>query len=89
MIAAVFWLAVVGAFFDWRYIRRGGQRPTREERLYLAAALALCAATVALMFVRAGGGPAGGLAALLGSLVFGLYQLRRFFIRRSARKPLP
>lgn len=77
-------LGVLGAVIDWRYVRAGGARPTRKEWVYLGVTITICA--VALIVLGLLGGSAEGLGqatALLGALVFVLWEFRRFRIRRS------
>ncbi len=79
-------LGAIGAVADWRYIRAGGVRPTKNEWRYLGATVAV--AIVALVTLGLLGGSAEGLGqatALVGSLIFALWEFRRFRIRRSNR----
>ena len=84
MTALLFWFGVVGLLFDWRYMRKGGQRPTRDEKRYLAAAVFVCVlAFVVLALLGANAGGLGNLAALLSAVVLASWSGRRMLIRRK------
>ncbi len=76
--------AIVGAFFDWRYVRAGGVRPTGKQKLYLGITVAICA--LLLIALALLGGSAEGLgqaSALLTVLIFALWEFGRFRVRRG------
>jgi len=84
MALALLFLAMLGAVADWRYVMAGGVQPTREETRHIGVTIALC--VVALVALRLLGGSAevlGQATALLGSLVFVLWEFGRFRVRRS------
>lgn len=84
MIGLLFWASVVAAVFDWRYIRKGGKKPTRSDYGMLAVALGLCVIVMALFTL--GGAAAGGLGsivAILFTVVFMLWEFTRFRVRRA------
>ena len=77
-----FWLAVVGAIFDWRYQRKRGVRPTRSHKrnVGIAAGLVLSLLILlALAGVRAE--VIGETTAFFGVVLFVLWEMRRFLIR--------
>jgi hypothetical protein len=77
-------LAVVGAVVDWRYKRKGGRRPTRLERLALAAAVYLVC--LAMVFLGLRGASASRLGRMSGEWaiqIWGLWELSRFIVRRK------
>jgi hypothetical protein len=78
------WAAVIFAVRDWRYLRKGGVRPTRREKQYVAIAIVLCVA-VMLLAVVSGGPPQtfGRLTAYFLVVIFAVWELRRVFIRAA------
>jgi len=90
VLGLIFWLAVAGWFFDGRYIRAGGVRPPTSDKRYLAIACGLCVAALLLLgLAGADGGAIGDATFLLMSLVFGLWEFRRYRIRRTHPLGLP
>jgi dolichol kinase len=69
-------ISIVAAVIDWFYKRRGGKRPTKNERSLFGIAVLLCAALVALFAIR--GAPAGALGSLTGFLLVVLFSAWEF-----------
>jgi len=81
-------LAILGAFADWRYRRRGGLGPSGRERVLLVVAISMCAALMVVLGLMGADLEALGAASVqLGVLLFALWQFRRWRIRRA--NPLP
>lgn len=74
-------LAFVGLFIDLRYQERGGMRPTKKHKVYFLVALSLF--VVLLVAVGIMGGDAGGGAVYLGALLFIVWELGRWRVRRK------
>lgn len=86
MVALLFWGALIAAYFDWRYVRAGGVRPTRDEYRYLGYAIAVSlVGLVALALNGANAGGLGNMTALLVSLMFAMWEWRRYRVRRANR----
>lgn len=84
MTAILFWVGAVGLFFDWRYLRRGGERPTTREKKYLAYAIGISiAGTAGFVFFTGNAAVAGEMSALLASTVLVLWSFRRWRVRRA------
>jgi len=80
--------ALWGAVIDWRYIRRGGMRPSRNDKIGVLAALGFCTVVMALLGIRGASGESlGSMAGLCITLIFSLWEGARWRIRRRA--PLP
>ena len=85
----VFIVSAIAAFFDWRYKRQGGKKPTARDRWMFCAACGvclICLATLGLMGASAGGDVAGALGeAIPGVLIvlFALWELGRWRVRRK------
>lgn len=83
MIALLFWLGVIGVFFDWRSMRRGGPPPSADEKRSLVIAVALCVATlIGLALIGVRSAALGEFAALLSAIVLSLWSTRRYLARR-------
>lgn len=81
-------ISIVAAVIDWFYKRRGGKRPTKNERLLFGVAVLLCAALVA--FLAVGGGQAGALGGTTGFLLmvlFSAWEFGRWRVR--LKNPVP
>jgi hypothetical protein len=86
MLDLFYLLALVSAFFDWKFIRNGGTRPTRKHYQMLGGAVALCVVLVVLLTLMAPvPGAVGGLIAMLIKSLFCLWELGRFRIRRASQ----
>jgi len=82
-------LAIVGAVIDWRYKRRGGVKPTKKDRLYFLAAVLLCGMTVGGLGIGGASAEAlGSLTGFLTVLLFALWELGRWGIRRKYPVPI-
>jgi hypothetical protein len=90
MVALLFWGALIAAYFDWRYVRAGGVRPTRDDYRYLGYGVALCVVTlVGLGLLGGNAGALGNLTAFLVSVMFAMWEWRRYRIRRANRVAPP
>ena len=76
--------AIWGAIVDSGYKRRGGVRPTRNDKIGLLSAIGLSVVTmVALGLYGASGEALGHLTALFLALIFPLWEFARWRIRRK------
>jgi len=92
-------LAIVGAVADWRYKREGGVKPTGRDRLYFVLASLLCVGFLTILGIRGASAEAlGSLTGLFTVLLFAIWELGRWRIRRKfpfpaaptmVRPPLP
>jgi hypothetical protein len=88
MLVILLILAIAGAVADWKYKKRGGTPSTFKDRLYFGIACGLCAAMFVILAISGGGAEAAGsLAALVGALLFVLWEAGRWRTRR--KNPLP
>jgi drug/metabolite transporter (DMT)-like permease len=79
--------AIWGAVADFRYQRRGGNKPTRADWGRLLVVVGLCLGLLVLLgSVGATAGALGGATAFLLTLVFAVWELGRWRVRR--RHPL-
>jgi len=77
-------IGVLGAIADWRYVRAGGVKPARKDWIYLGVVIGLCAVVLIVLGLLGGSAEGVGQAtALLGALVFALWEFGRFRTRRS------
>jgi hypothetical protein len=82
--------AIWGAVVDWKYVRRGGARATRSDRLCGLAAVGLGAALLVFLGVRGASAESlGSITALVGTLVFSLWEFARWRVRRKNPLPIP
>lgn len=82
--------ATWGAIANWRYVKRGGVRPTRSDKLYLLVAVGL--GLMLLVFLGARGTSAysiGSTMAFVGTLIFSLWEFSRWRIRRKNPLSVP
>jgi hypothetical protein len=64
-----------GAIVDWRYVRRGGVRATRNEGLYALVAMVLGLALIAILGARGvSAASLGSVTANVGTLIFSLWE---------------
>ena len=80
--------AIWGAIVNTRYVRRGGVRATRSDKLGLLAAVGLGLTVV--VFLAARGASAyffGSMMATIGTLIFSLWEFGRWRVRR--KNPVP
>jgi hypothetical protein len=76
--------AIWGAIVDWGYVKRGGVRPTRNDKIGVLAAIGLSiVAMVALSLYGASPEALGHMTALLLALIFPLWEFARWRIRRK------
>jgi hypothetical protein len=75
--------ALWGALVDWRYIRRGGIRSSRNDKLGLLAAVGLGLALIVFLGFRGASAESlGSLTATIGILIFSLWEFARWRVRR-------
>lgn len=87
VVALLFWLGIAGLVMDWRYMKSGGVRPTREEKRYLAYAVALSVGAIVVLALLGGSAAGlGNMAGLLMSFIVFLWSARRYMVRRRARR---
>lgn len=84
--------AIWGAIADWRYISRGGVERTRNETIGVLAAIGISIVAIVLFSVL--GAPPeslGEMTVLFVTLIFGLWEFKRWRIRQKnpLPKPLP
>ena len=77
-------LAAAAAIADRRYIRAGGVRSSRRDKIYFSIAVGLCLAVLVLLAVQgASSGDLGTAAGFLTPVLFALWELGRFRTRRA------
>lgn len=77
-------IAIVGAIFDFQYVRRGGERSTRREKIVFWSVCAVF--TVLMLILGALGWPSGTLGSLTGIfvlLIFATWEFGRWQFRRK------
>ena len=80
--------ALWGAIVDWRYIRRGGIKPNKNDKLGVLAAIGLCIAVIVFVGIRGASAESiGSMTGLFLTLIFSLWEFARWRIRR--KNPLP
>jgi hypothetical protein len=83
-------LAIGGAVADWRYKRHGGKKPTRRDHVYLWVSALLCLFLLIFLGVRGLGAEAlGSYTASLTILIFAIWEVGRWRIRRKYPVPPP
>jgi hypothetical protein len=89
MILLIMIWAIWGAAMDWRYIRQGGVKPSRNDKLYVMFAIGLCAALMifAGFYLNASAEAEAHVAELFLVLIFGLWEFGRW--RTRLKNPLP
>lgn len=88
MSALLFWLAVAGAVLDWHYVRAGGQRPARADWRYLLLAILFVVGTLGtLALLGASARGVGEALSLNLTLIFSLWEGRRWRLRRRQPRP--
>jgi hypothetical protein len=81
--------ALIGAYYDHRYLQAGGQHSTATERNYLIITIGIVAVVlIGLVIAGFNTGPEGigSMAAVMGITIFSLWQFSRWRIRR--RNPI-
>lgn len=68
-------------------MKAGGMRPSQDDYRYLVVAVLIGATAVIAMGATAGAAAAGDSAGFLVTLIFGLWEFRRFRIRRAHPTP--
>jgi len=80
--------SIAGAIFDWWYMRKGGRKPVRNDYLGLLVVVLLVVALLVFYGYRgADAGKMGAMTANLLVLVFGVWELSRWIIRRKYPRP--
>ena len=88
LFGIMFWVAVVDLYVDWRYVSRGGVRPSAPEKRYLWIGIGgVAAADLALTLGGVDAYAAGRFTAWMLSVVLILWSLRRRMIRRLSPTP--
>ena len=81
-------VALAGAVVDWKYKRKGGVKPTVKDRMFFGVGVLLCVVLLTLLGIRgASAGSLGSLMGMLTALLFALWELGRFLIRRKYPAP--
>jgi len=82
--------AIWGSIVNWRYVKRGGVRATRSDKLWGLAAVGLGLAVIVFLGVRGASAESlGSLTATVGTLVFSLWEFSRWRVRRKNPLPIP
>lgn len=77
-------ISFVAWIFDWRYIKRGGKRATRSDKIGLYSAIGLSiAAPIAFGMLLSNGEVAGQMMGLCLVSVFCVWEIRRWLVRRK------
>jgi drug/metabolite transporter (DMT)-like permease len=88
LIGAGFVFAIIGAIYDWQYIRKGGRRSNRAERLWFLFLVALVAALYGvLIYFGDSGALIGYITPTFTIVLFSVWELGRWKVRR--KNPLP
>lgn len=83
-LGILFFGAIGGAIVDALYVRRGGKRPSRNDKIGLLVAVGLCIAVLIFLGVRgAAAYTLGEIAAQLFFLVFIIWEVARWRMRRK------
>lgn len=82
MAIVLFAWAIWGAIVDHQYQRRGGTKPSRKDMVLFSVAAALCIAVLVFVAVTAGSGALGTTTALCAGLLFFLWEVGRWRVRR-------
>ena len=75
-------LGIAGAVADRRYLRAGGARSTRRDKLLFSIAIGLSMLVVGAGVLSGSAELTGDLISLFGPLLFALWELGRFRTRR-------
>jgi hypothetical protein len=90
---AALMLSIWGAVVDWRYMRKGGKKPSKKDRLLFLFAFALVGALFGLLALlgNSGGADVAGLIGMLSAdftlVLFATWELGRWRVR--SKNPLP
>jgi hypothetical protein len=81
--------ALWGAIANWRYVKRGGVRATRTNKLGGLTAVGLGVALLVFLGVRGASAESiGSMTATMTALIFSLWELSRWRVRRKNPVPL-
>jgi hypothetical protein len=81
-------LSIIGAIIDWRYLRRGGTRPSKRDKItFFSAAGAVVLLLVVLGMLGSDPEALGGAMVNIAVLLFALWEVGRWRMRR--KYPLP
>jgi len=84
VVGLIFLLAVAGWVFDVRYIRAGGARATRSQRVFVWIAAGLCLLlTIGMGMAGVAAEAVGNATGAFAAVLFGLYEWRRYLYRRG------
>jgi hypothetical protein len=82
--------ALWGAIANWRYVKRGGVRAARSEKLGGLAAVGLGLALIVFLGARGASAESmGSMTATMFALIFSLWEFSRWRVRRKNPLPLP
>jgi hypothetical protein len=82
--------AIWGAIANWRYVKRGGVRATRTDKLGGMAAVGLGLALIVFLGARGASAESlGSMTATIFALIFSLWELSRWRVRRNNPLPVP
>lgn len=82
--------ATWGAIANWKYVKRGGVRATRSDKVYGLVAVGLGLAVIVLFGVRGVSAESlGSITATVGTLIFSLWEFSRWRVRRKNPLPIP
>ncbi len=77
-------LSIIGAIIDWRYLRRGGTRPSKRDKImFFSAAAAVVLLLVVLGMLESNPEALGGAMVDIAVLLFALWELGRWRMRRK------
>ncbi len=77
-------LSIIGAIIDWRYLRRGGTRPSKRDKImFFSAVGAIVLLLVVLGMLGSSSEAVGGAIVDIAVLLFALWELGRWRMRRK------
>ena len=83
-MALLLLLAIVGAVVDFIYVRRGGVRSTRREKIYIWTILVAVGVSVAIAAtLGVNPGFLGTITGLFSTLIFVTWECGRWLVRRK------
>ena len=75
-------VGLIGAVLDWRYLKRGGLKPTRKQKLIAWATLAFCCVALILIGIFGSGYFVGYVSVYFFITLFLLWEFQRWRVRR-------
>jgi hypothetical protein len=87
----IFWWVLGSVVVDWRYRARGGVPPTKVEKMWFWIVFCVWIGIMILGWFLAGNpsGFEGDMTALFVQLPLGIWEFRRWRVRRSNPRPKP